>query len=59
MVGIFTRKAILSILNADDMTPEERTEQLFSLYGRAIDDGCVTKSAQRSAAATQIKKVFR
>ena len=49
MAGIFTRKAILSILNADDMTPEERTEQLFSLYGRAIDDGYITKSAAEAA----------
>lgn len=49
MVGIFTRKAILSILNADDMTPEERTEQLFSLYGRAIDDGYITKNAAEAA----------
>ena len=49
MAGIFTRRAILQILNTDDLTPEERAEQLFSLYGRAIDDGYVTKSAAEAA----------
>ena len=49
MAGIFTRKAIISILNTADLTPEERAEQLFSLYGRAIDDGYVTKAAAEAA----------
>lgn len=49
MAGIFTRKAIVSILNTADLTPEERAEQLFSLYGRAIDDGYVTKAAAEAA----------
>lgn len=49
MAGIFTRKAISAILNDEALTPEERTDQLFSLYGRAIDDGYVTKSAAQAA----------
>lgn len=49
MAGIFTRKAIASILNDEALTPEERTDQLFSLYGRAIDDGYVTKNAAQAA----------
>ena len=58
MAGIFTRKAISAILNDDGLTPEERTDQLFSLYGRAIDDGYITKSAAQAAqdaAVTQAK----
>ena len=50
MAGIFTRKAISSILNDEALTPEERTDQLFSLYGRAIDDGYVTKQAATAQA---------
>lgn len=49
MAGIFTRKAIQTILNDEGLTPEERTDQLFSLYGRALDDGYVTKSAAQAA----------
>ena len=49
MAGIFTRKAIADILNNDDLTPEDRTSQLFSLYGRALDDGYISKSAAQAA----------
>ena len=49
MAGIFTRKAVSAILNDEGLTPEERTDQLYSLYGRAIDDGYVTKSAAQAA----------
>lgn len=49
MAGIFTRKAIAGILNNEDLTPEERADQLFSLYGRALDDGYITKTAAEAA----------
>lgn len=49
MAGIFTRKEIAKILSDENLTPEERTDQLFSLYGRAIDDGYITKSAAQAA----------
>lgn len=58
MAGIFTRKEIAKILSDENLTPEERTDQLFSLYGRAIDDGYVTKAAAQAAtdaAVTQAK----
>ena len=49
MAGIFTRKEISKILSDENLTPEERTDQLFSLYGRAIDDGYITKAAAQAA----------
>lgn len=55
MAGIFTRKAIADILNNDDLTPEDRTAQLFSLYGRALDDGYISKSAAQAAQEAAIK----
>ena len=54
MAGIFTRKSIAAILNDEGLTPEERTDQLFSLYGRAIDDGYITKSAATAAQSAAI-----
>ena len=49
MAGIFTRKSIADIMSNEALTPEERTDQVFSLYGRAIDDGFVTKGAAAAA----------
>lgn len=55
MAGIFTRTEIAKILNNGDLTPEERTDQIFSLYGRALDDGYVTKKAADAAQQAAIK----
>jgi hypothetical protein len=49
MAGIFTRKEVSKILGNDELTPEEKADQLFSLYGRAIDDGFVTRNAAEAA----------
>lgn len=49
MAGIFTRTELAKILNNAELTPEERTDQIFSLYGRALDDGYVTKKAAETA----------
>ena len=49
MAGIFTRKTIAEIMANDALTPEERTDQVFSLYGRALDDGYITKGAAKAA----------
>ena len=43
MAGIFTRPALDKIMNNGDLTPEQRTEQVFSLYGRALDEGFISK----------------
>ena len=55
MAGIFTRKALTDILNNADLTPEERADQIFSLYGRALDDGYITKNAANAAQEAAIK----
>ena len=49
MAGIFTRKEVAKILNDENLTPEERTDAVFSLYGRALDDGYITKGAAEAA----------
>jgi hypothetical protein len=56
MAGIFTRKSIAEIMSNDQLTPEERTDQVFSLYGRAIDDGFVTKGAAAAAQASALEQ---
>ena len=49
MAGIFTRSELSKIVNNADLTPEERVDQIFSLYGRAVDDGYLTKKAAEAA----------
>jgi hypothetical protein len=56
MAGIFTRKSISEIMSNDQLTPEERTDQVFSLYGRAIDDGFITKGAAAAAQASALEQ---
>ena len=55
MAGIFTRPEIAKIQNNADLTPEERTDAIFSLYGRALDDGYVTKKAAEAAQQAAVK----
>ena len=55
MAGIFTRKEIAKIMGDENLTPEERTDQIFSLYGRSIDDGYVTRGAAQAAQEAAIK----
>ena len=62
MAGIFTRGALDKIMSNADLTPEQRTEQVFSLYGRALDEGFVSKhdaEEAKSAAVEAAKAGFK
>ena len=54
MGNIFTRKALSDIMANDGLTPEQRTEQVMSLYGRALDDGYISRSAAQTAQETAL-----
>ena len=56
MAGLFTRAAIDKIESNADLTPEQRTEQIFSLFGRALDEGYVSKTAATQAQEAAISK---
>ena len=55
MAQIFTRAALNKIMADEGLTPEQRTEQVFSLFGRALDDGYVAKSAAAQAQETALE----
>ena len=55
MGNIFTRKALNEIMGNEGLTPEQRTEQVFSLYGRALDDGYIAKGAAAQAQETALQ----
>ncbi len=54
MPNIFTRKALNEIMGNEGLTPEQRTEQVFGLYGRALDDGYIGKAAAAQAQETAL-----
>ena len=54
MANIFTRKAVNDIMANEGLTQEQRTEQVFSLYGRALDDGYIAKTAAQQAQQTAL-----
>ena len=54
MANIFTRKALNDIMGNEGLTPEQRTEQVFGLYGRALDDGYIAKTAAQQAQQTAL-----
>ena len=54
MGNIFTRKALSDIMANEGLTPEQRTEQVMCLYGRALDDGYISKSAAQTAQETAL-----
>ena len=49
MAGIYTRNEVDKIIRNPDLTDEQKTEQLFALHGRALDDGFVSKRAADEA----------
>ena len=56
MANIFTRKALNEIMGNEGLTPEQRTEQVFALYGRALDDGYIAKTAAQQAQQTALEQ---
>lgn len=49
MAGIYTRNEVDKIIRNSELTDEQKTEQLFMLHGRALDDGYVSKRAAEDA----------
>ena len=56
MAGIFTRPEIAKILNDENLTPDERLDRIFSLRGRDLDEGYVTKTAAKAAQDSAIEQ---
>ena len=54
MGNIMTRAAVTKIMSDEGLTPEQRTEQIMSLYGRALDDGYISKTAAATAQETAL-----
>ena len=54
MPKIFTREALNKIMADENMTPDQRTEAVYGLYGRALDDGYIAKTAAQQAQQTAL-----
>ena len=55
MASIFTRKAVGEIMSNADLDENQRTEQIMGLWGRALDDGYMAKSAAAQAQAQALE----
>lgn len=55
MAKIYTREEVNKIISNEELSADEKTERLFSLYGRALDDGYISKSAAQQAQASAIE----
>ena len=55
MASIYTRKAVTAIINDENLTPDEKTERLFTLYGQALDDGYLSKSQAQAMQNTAVE----
>ena len=49
MAGIYTRNEVDKIIRDSELTDEQKTERLFALHGRDLDDGYVSKRAAEEA----------
>ena len=56
MPKIFTREALNAIMADEALTADQRTERVFALYGRALDDGYIAKTAAAQAQQTALDK---
>lgn len=56
MAKIYTRQAVSAIVADEALTADEKTERLFSLYGQALDDGYISKSAAQAAQNSAIEQ---
>ena len=55
MASIFTRKAVGEIMSNADLSEDQRTEQIMGLWGRALDDGYLPKTAAAQAQAQALE----
>ena len=56
MAGKYTRGAVDAIIRNTELTEEQKTEKLFALYGQALDEGYISKSAAEDAKAAAIEE---
>ena len=56
MGNIFTRKALNEIMGNEGPSAEQKTEQVFALYGRALGDGYIAKAAAKQAQETALEQ---
>lgn len=50
----YTREAVAAILGNEELTPKQKEDKLFALYGQAISEGYVSVSEAQTATQTAI-----
>ena len=52
----FGRKPVSDIVGDENLSAEEKVERIFALYGQALDEGYISKSAAQAAQAAAIEQ---
>lgn len=51
----YTREAVAAIIGNDELTPKQKEDKLFALYGQALSEGYVSVSEAQTATQTAIQ----
>ncbi len=54
-MGKYTREAVAAILGNEELTPKQKEDKLFSLYGQALSEGYVSISEAQTATQNAVK----
>lgn len=54
-MGKYTREAVAAILGNEELTPKQKEDRLFSLYGQAISEGYVSITEAQTATQTAVQ----
>lgn len=52
----YTREAVAAILGNEELTPKQKEDKLFALYGQAISEGYVSVSEAQTATQAAVEK---
>lgn len=54
-MGKYTREAVAAILCNEELTPKQKEDKLFALYGQAISEGYISVAEAQTATQNAIK----
>lgn len=54
-MGKYTREAVAAILGNEELTPKQKEDKLFALYGQALSEGYVSVTEAQTATQTAVE----
>lgn len=54
-MGKYTREAVAAILGNEELTPKQKEDKLFALYGQALSEGYISVTEAQTATQNAVK----